>query len=85
MAQLGKKNLTLFQTLRKEKVVKAKAAGNIEIPNLQVSLVDVHVHGGTKRKAELPTRPSKGKEVKKVRAVVMGAGSASGVKGRAGS
>ncbi|QCE06711.1 hypothetical protein DEO72_LG9g1725 [Vigna unguiculata] len=81
MAQLGKKNLTLFQTLRKEKVVKARAAGNTEVPNLQDSLVDVHVHGGTKRKVELPTRPGKGKDVKKVRAVVMGAGSSSGVKG----
>ena len=81
MAQLGKKNMTLFQTLRKEKVVKAKAAGNTVVPNLQDSLVDVHVHGGTKRKAELPIRPGKGKDVKRVRAVVMGAGSASGVKG----
>jgi len=61
MAQLGKKNLTLFQTLRKEKAVKAKAAGNTMVPNLQDSLVDVHVHGGTKRKAELPIRPGKGK------------------------
>jgi len=81
MAQLGKKNLTLFQTLRKEKAVKAKAAGNTMVPNLQDSLVDVHVHGGTKRKAELPIRPGKGKDMKRVRAVVMGADSASGVKG----
>ena len=80
MAQLGKKNLTLFQTLRKEKAVKAKAAGNTVVPNLQDSLVDVHMHGGTKRKAELPIGPGKGKDVKKVRAAVMGAGSASGVK-----
>ena len=81
MVQLGKKNLTLFQTLRKQKAVKAKAAGNTVVPNLQDSLVDVHVHGGTKRKAELPIRPGKGKNVKKVRAAVMGAGSTSGVKG----
>ncbi|QCD95582.1 hypothetical protein DEO72_LG6g276 [Vigna unguiculata] len=81
MAQLGKKNLTLFQALRKEKAVKAKVVGNTVVPNLQDSLVDVHVHGGTKRKAELPIRAGKGKDVKKVRAVVMGAGSASGVKG----
>jgi len=81
MAQLGKKNLTLFQTLRKEKAVKAKAARNTVVPNLQDSLVDVHVHGGTKRKAELPIMAGKGKDVKKVRVVVMGAGSASGVKG----
>jgi len=45
------------------------------------------VHGGTKRKAELPPRPGKGKDVKKVRAALLGsgpvsgAGSASGVKG----
>jgi len=82
MAQLGKKNLSLFQTLRKEKAVKARAAGNTKVPNLQDSVVDVHVHGGTKRKAELPIKPGKGKDVKKVRAVMMGAGSASGVKGR---
>ena len=80
-AQLGKKNLTLFQALRKEKAVKAKAVGNTVVPNLQDSLVDVHVHGGTKRKAGLPIRVGKGKDVKKVRAVVMGASSASGVKG----
>jgi len=81
MALMGKKNLTLFQTLRKEKTVKARAAGNTEVPNLQDLLVDVHVHGGTKRKAELSARPGKGKDVKKVRAVLMGAGSESGVKG----
>jgi len=80
MTQMGKKNLTLFQTLRKEKAVKARVARNTEVPNLQDSLVDVHVHGGTKRKAELPARSSKGKDVKKVRAVVMGVGSASRVK-----
>ena len=52
MTQLGKKNLILFQALRKEKAVKAKAVGNTAVPNLQDSLVDVHVHGGTKRKTE---------------------------------
>jgi len=78
---MGKKNLTLFQTLRKEKAVKARAAGNTEVPNLQDSLVKVHVHGGTKRKAELSARLGKGKDVKKVRVVVMGEGSANGVKG----
>ncbi|QCD89123.1 hypothetical protein DEO72_LG4g61 [Vigna unguiculata] len=81
MAQLGKKNLTLFQTLRKEKAVKAKVAENTMVPNLQDSLVDVHVHGGTKRKVKFPIRSGKGKDVKKVRAAVMGAGSANGVKG----
>ena len=39
------------------------------------------MHGGTKRKAELPPRPGKGKDVKKVRAALLGAGSASGTKG----
>ena len=81
IAQLGKKNLTLFQALRKEKAVKAKVAGNTAVPNLQDSLVDVHVHGSTKRKVELPVRAGKGKDVKRVRTAVMGAGSASGVKG----
>ena len=38
---------------------KARAAGSPEVPNLQELLVDVHVHGGTKRKAELPARPGK--------------------------
>jgi len=63
------KNLTLFQTLRKEKAARAKAIGNTEVSNLQDSLVDVHVHGRTKRKAELPARPGKGKDMKKVRAL----------------
>ena len=45
------------------------------------------MHGGTKRKAELPPRHGKGKDVKKARAVLIetgsasGAGSASGDKG----
>ena len=39
------------------------------------------MHGGTKRKAELPPRPGKGKDVKKVRAALLGAGSVSGTKG----
>ena len=43
MVQLGKKNLTLFQTLRKEKAVRAKATRSTEVPNLQESLVKVHV------------------------------------------
>jgi len=57
---------------------KAKAAGKTTIPNLQESVVEVHVHGGMKRKVELPPRADKGKDVKKVRAVLLGAGSASG-------
>jgi len=69
MAQSGKKNLAFFQSLRKEMAVKAKAAGKTDVPNL---------HGGTKRKAELPPCPGKGKDVKKVRAALLGAGSASG-------
>jgi len=87
MAQFGKKNLALFQTLRKEMAAKAKAAGKTDVPNLQESVVEVHVHDVTKRKAELPLRPEKGKDVKKVRATLLGtelasgAGSASGEKG----
>jgi len=65
MAQSGKKNLALFQTLRREMAAKTKAAGNTDVPNLQESLVEVHVHDGTKRKAELPPRLSKGKDVKR--------------------
>jgi len=85
MAQSGKKNLALFQSLRKEMAAKAKAAGKADVPNLQESVVEVHVHGETKRKAELPPRPGKGKDVKKIRAALLGtasgAGSASGEKG----
>jgi len=66
---------------------KAKEAEKTDVPNLQESVVEVHVHGGTKRKAELPPRLGKGKDVKKVRAALLetgsvsGAGSASGEKG----
>ena len=74
MAQSGKKNLALFQALKKEMAAKAKIVGNIEVLNLQESLVEVHVDGGTKRKAELPARPGKGKDVKKVRAALLGSG-----------
>jgi len=55
MAQLGKKNLNLFQALGKEKAAKAQSGGNTKVPNLQDPLVEVHVHGGTKRKVEVPT------------------------------
>jgi len=81
MAQSGKKNLALFQTLRKEMAAKAKAARKTDVPNLQESVVEVHLYGGTKRKAELLPRPGKGKDVKKVRAALLRTGSAS----RAGS
>jgi len=60
---------------------KAKAAGKTDVPNLQESVVEVHVHDGTKRKAELSPRPEKGKDVKKVRATLLGTGSTSGEKG----
>ena len=79
--QSGKKNLALFQTLRKEMVAKAKAAEKTDVSNLQESVVEVHVHGGTKRKAELPPRPGKAKDVKKVRATLLRTRSASGEKG----
>ncbi|QCE03969.1 hypothetical protein DEO72_LG8g2001 [Vigna unguiculata] len=85
MAQSGKKNLALFQSLRKEMATKAKAAGKVYVPNLQESVVELHVHGETKKKAELPPQPGKGKDVKKIRAALLGtasgAGSASGEKG----
>jgi len=74
MAQMGKKNLTLFQTLRKEKAAKAKAARSTKVPNL-------HVHRGTKRKTELLARPGKGKDVKKVKAALLGSGSSASGKG----
>jgi len=53
MAQLGKKNLDLFRTLCREQVEKAKNVGNTKVPNLQEPLVEVHVHGGSKRKASI--------------------------------
>ncbi|QCE03161.1 hypothetical protein DEO72_LG8g1183 [Vigna unguiculata] len=58
--------------LRKEKAARARDVGSTEVPNLQESLVEVHVHGGTKRKAELSAMPSKGKDVKKVRVALLG-------------
>ena len=57
---------------------KAKAAGKTDVPNLKESVVEVHVHSGTKRKVELPPQPGKGKDVKKVRAALLGTGSVSG-------
>ena len=78
MAQSGKKNLALFQALRKEMAAKAKDAGKAGVPNLQESVVEVHVQGGMKRKAELPARPGRGKDVKKVRAAILGSGSGAG-------
>jgi len=57
---------------------KAKAAGKTDVPNLQESLVEVHVHDGTKRKVELLPQPGKGKGVKKVSATLLGVGSVSG-------
>ena len=77
MAQSGKKNLALFQSLRKEMAAKAKAAGKTDVPNPRESMVEVHVNGGTKRRAELPPRHDKGKDVKRVRAALFGTGSAS--------
>ena len=70
--------MALFQSLRKEMATKAKAAGKTDVPNLQESVVEVHVHYGTKRKVELPPRHGKGKDVKRVRAALLGTGSASG-------
>ncbi|QCD87465.1 hypothetical protein DEO72_LG3g2001 [Vigna unguiculata] len=72
-----------FEALHKEKAAKAKAAGSIEVPNLREPLVevDVDVHGGSKRKVELPARTGGGKDVKKVRVALLGPGSSSDVKG----
>ncbi|QCD89899.1 hypothetical protein DEO72_LG4g851 [Vigna unguiculata] len=79
MAQSGKKNLALFQALRKEMAAKAKEAGKAGVPNLQESVEEVHVHGGTKRRAELPPRPGKGKDVKKIRAAILGSADGAGL------
>jgi len=80
MARVGKKNLNLFQAPRKEKAVKAKAARSTKVPNLQESLVEVHVHVGSKRKAELATKHGGGKDVKRVRDAMLGPGFSSGAK-----
>ena len=53
MAQLGKKNLNLFKTLHREQAEKVKNVENTKVPNLQESLVEVHVHGGSRRKASI--------------------------------
>jgi len=54
MAQVGKKNLNLFQALLKEKAWKAKDVGNIEVSNLQDKLVEIHVHGGQRERRKYP-------------------------------
>jgi len=36
--------------------------------------VEVHVHRGTKRKVELPAKPGRGKDMKKVRATLSAGG-----------
>ena len=46
--------------------------------------MEVHVHGGTNRKGELPPRHGKGKDVKRARAVLLGTGSASGARSASG-
>ncbi|QCD89757.1 hypothetical protein DEO72_LG4g706 [Vigna unguiculata] len=56
LVRVRKKNLNLFQTLRKENATKARTAGNTKVPNLQDPLMEVHVHGGSKRKAEVPDK-----------------------------
>ena len=50
MAQMGKKNLNLFQALHKEKATRVKADGNTEVSNLQEPLMEVHVHGALRGK-----------------------------------
>ena len=80
MAQLCKKNLNLLKALRKKQVEKAKNVGNIGVPDLQEPLVEVHVHEGSKRKATVPTKQGVGKDLKRVRATLLGSGSTFGVK-----
>ncbi|QCE06826.1 hypothetical protein DEO72_LG9g1840 [Vigna unguiculata] len=43
--------------------------------------MEVHVHGGSKRKVELSAKTGRSKDVKKVRAALLGPGSSSGAKG----
>jgi len=64
MAQLGKKNLSLFKALRKEQAEKAKNVENTDVPNLQEPLVEVHVHRGSKRKATMLAKQGVGKDLK---------------------
>ena len=71
--------MNLFQALRKEKAAKAKSAGNTKVPNLQDPLVELHVHGGLKRKMEVPAKQGGGKHVKRVRASLLGTRSSFGV------
>jgi len=78
MAQFGKKNLNLFKALHKEQAEKAKNVGNTDIPNLQELLVEVQVHGGSKRKAIVPAKQGVGKYLRRVRATMLGSGSTSG-------
>jgi len=72
MAQLGKKNLNMFKALSKEQAKKAKNVGNTNVPNLQETLVEVHVHKGSKRKATVPTKQDVRKDLKRVRATLLG-------------
>ena len=80
MAYVGKKNLNLFQALRKEKATKARAAGSSEVPNLQDSLVEVHVHDGSERKAKVLAKQGEWKDVKRVMVALLGLGSSTGAK-----
>ena len=80
IAQVGKKNLNLFQALPKEKVAKARATRSTKVPNLQDLLVEVHVHGGSKRKTDEPVKQDGGKDVKRVRATLLGPRSSTGFK-----
>ncbi|QCD97303.1 hypothetical protein DEO72_LG6g2013 [Vigna unguiculata] len=78
LVRVGKKNFNLFKALRKEQAEKAKNVGNTNVPNLQELLVEVHVHGGSKRKAVVPVKQGLGKDLKRVRATMLGSGSTSG-------
>jgi len=80
MAQLGKKNLNMFTTLRKEQAKRATNVGNADVPNLQEPLVEVHIRGGSKRKMTVPAKQGVGKDLKRVRATLLGSGSTSRAK-----
>jgi len=63
--------MNLFRTLRTERAKKSSNAGNTKVPNLQEPLVEVRVHGGSKRKASILVQQGVGKDLKKVRFVLL--------------
>jgi len=80
MAQQGKKTLSLFKSLKKELVEEAKKVGHFKVWNMKEPFVEFQVQDGTKRKAMVPVQKRVGKDVKKVRAELLGPGSSTTVK-----